>query len=165
MEESERGPRSALTRRTFCVRACGALSVVTVGSILPGCSGSPTSPSAAPTLPTINGSVANGVVSIAIDSASPLASVGGAALVQTSSGMFLVARTGQITVTALTAICTHEGCTVTFLPRQSVIWCPCHDGRFDLNGRVLSGPPPQPLPQYLVQRQPDGEIIVAEERA
>jgi Rieske Fe-S protein len=45
---------------------------------------------------------------------------------------------------AFSAKCTHEGCTVTFLPGQSVIWCPCHDGRFDLNGRVLSGPPPQP---------------------
>ena len=67
---------------------------------------------------------------------------------------------------AFSAKCTHEGCTVTFLPGQSVIWCPCHDGRFDpLNGRVLSGPPPQPLPPYLVQRQPDGGIVVSEERA
>ena len=30
---------------------------------------------------------------------------------------------------AFSAKCTHEGCTVTFLPGQSVIWCPCHDGR------------------------------------
>jgi len=67
---------------------------------------------------------------------------------------------------AFSAKCTHEGCTVTFLPGQSVIWCPCHDGRFnDLNGRVLSGPPPQPLLQYLVQRQPDGGIVISEEKA
>ncbi len=33
---------------------------------------------------------------------------------------------------AFSAKCTHEGCTVTFLPAQSVIWCPCHDGRFDI---------------------------------
>jgi len=66
---------------------------------------------------------------------------------------------------ALSAKCTHEGCTVTFLPEQSIIWCPCHDGRFDLNGRVLSGPPPRPLPPYIVQRQPDGGIAVSEERA
>jgi cytochrome b6-f complex iron-sulfur subunit len=66
---------------------------------------------------------------------------------------------------AFSAKCTHEGCTVTFLPGQSVIWCPCHDGRFDLNGRVLSGPPPRPLPQYLAQRQPDGGIVVSEEKA
>jgi cytochrome b6-f complex iron-sulfur subunit len=66
---------------------------------------------------------------------------------------------------AFSAKCTHEGCTVTFLPGQSVIWCPCHDGRFDLNGRVLSGPPPQPLPKYAAQRQPDGGIVISEERA
>ena len=67
---------------------------------------------------------------------------------------------------AFSAKCTHEGCTVTFLPAQSVIWCPCHDGRFDdLNGRVLSGPPPRPLTKYAVQRQPDGGIVVSEERA
>lgn len=66
---------------------------------------------------------------------------------------------------AFSAKCTHEGCTVTFLPGQSVIWCPCHDGRFDLNGRVLSGPPPRPLTQYLAQHQPDGGIIVSEEKA
>jgi cytochrome b6-f complex iron-sulfur subunit len=66
---------------------------------------------------------------------------------------------------AFSAKCTHEGCTVTFLPGQSVIWCPCHDGRFDLNGRVLSGPPPRPLTQYLAQRQPDSGIVISEERA
>jgi cytochrome b6-f complex iron-sulfur subunit len=67
---------------------------------------------------------------------------------------------------AFSAKCTHEGCTVTFLPGQSVIWCPCHDGRFDpANGRVLSGPPPRPLPQYLAQRQADGAIIVSEQKA
>ncbi len=48
---------------------------------------------------------------------------------------------------------------------QSIIWCPCHDGRFDLNGRVLSGPPPRPLPKYAVQRQPDGGIVISEEKA
>jgi len=66
---------------------------------------------------------------------------------------------------AFSAKCTHEGCTVTFQPAQSVIWCPCHDGRFDLNGHVLSGPPPQPLAKYAVQKQPDGGIVVSEERA
>jgi len=66
---------------------------------------------------------------------------------------------------AFSAKCTHEGCTITYQPGQSVLWCPCHDGRFDLTGRVLSGPPPQPLLKYLAKRQPDGGIVVSEERA
>ena|SRR5215472_2113687 len=61
---------------------------------------------------------------------------------------------------AFSAVCTHEGCTVTYRPGDSAIWCPCHDGRFDLTGRVLSGPPPKPLPKYAAKRQPDGSIIV-----
>lgn len=66
---------------------------------------------------------------------------------------------------AFSAVCTHEGCTVTYEPRQSILWCPCHDGRFDLNGRVLSGPPPRPLPRFIASRQPDGGVIVSVERA
>jgi len=66
---------------------------------------------------------------------------------------------------AVSAKCTHEGCTVSFLPAQSILWCPCHDGRFDVSGRVLSGPPPRPLTNYVAKRQPDGAIVVSEERA
>lgn len=66
---------------------------------------------------------------------------------------------------AFSAICTHEGCTVTYQPGQSILWCPCHDARFDLNGRVLSGPPPRPLPKYVARRQPDGGIMVVAQKA
>jgi cytochrome b6-f complex iron-sulfur subunit len=66
---------------------------------------------------------------------------------------------------AFSAKCTHEGCTITYQPGQSVLWCPCHDGRFDMNGRVLSGPPPQPLLKYEARRQPDGGIVISEQRA
>jgi cytochrome b6-f complex iron-sulfur subunit len=81
------------------------------------------------------------------------------------SGQRVIVVNAQDRTCAFSAKCTHEGCTVTYLPGQSVIWCPCHDGRFDLNGRVLSGPPPRPLSQYAVNRQPDGGIVISEERA
>lgn len=66
---------------------------------------------------------------------------------------------------ALSAKCTHEGCTITYQPGQSQLWCPCHDGRFDLTGRVLSGPPPKPLAKFTAQRQPDGAIVISELKA
>lgn len=66
---------------------------------------------------------------------------------------------------AFSAKCTHEGCTITYQPDQSQLWCPCHDGRFDLTGRVLSGPPPQPLAKFTAQRQPDGAIVISELKA
>jgi cytochrome b6-f complex iron-sulfur subunit len=80
------------------------------------------------------------------------------------SGQRVIVMQSQDQLFAFSAKCTHEGCTVTYQPAQSVIWCPCHDGRFDMNGRVLSGPPPQPLTKYAAQRQPDGSIVISEER-
>ena len=62
---------------------------------------------------------------------------------------------------AMEARCTHEGCTVQYVPGDSVVWCACHNGRFDLDGRVISGPPPRPLARWLAQREPDGGVTVA----
>ena len=80
------------------------------------------------------------------------------------SGQRVIVLQSQDQLLAFSAKCTHEGCTVTYVPGQSSIWCPCHDGRFDLSGRVLSGPPPKPLVKYLANRQPDGAIVISEER-
>lgn len=68
-------------------------------------------------------------------------------------------------VRALNAVCTHEGCTVQYLPGESVIWCACHNGRYDLDGRVISGPPPKPLEQYAVDVDKSGDISVDTGRA
>lgn len=46
---------------------------------------------------------------------------------------------------ALSAVCTHLGCSVKWDNEQNLIKCPCHGAKFDLNGRILSGPPPKPL--------------------
>lgn len=51
---------------------------------------------------------------------------------------------------AFTAVCTHLGCTVQYRPDLEEIWCACHNGHYDLNGNVLSGPPPKPLTEYTV---------------
>jgi len=64
-------------------------------------------------------------------------------------------------VCALEARCTHEGCTVQYVPGDSVIWCACHNGRFDLDGKNISGPPPRPLARWVAVREPDGGITVA----
>jgi Rieske Fe-S protein len=66
---------------------------------------------------------------------------------------------------ALAAKCTHEGCTVQYSTAESIIWCACHNGRFDLDGRVLAGPPPKPLREYQVHQTPDGGVILNMESA
>ena len=59
---------------------------------------------------------------------------------------------------AFNAVCTHLNCTVQYDPQAHYIWCACHNGRFDLNGKVISGPPPRPLEKYGVNVR--GEDIV-----
>ena len=81
---------------------------------------------------------------------SPLAAVGSAALLQTSSGNFLVAHTAQSTFSALSSICTHEVCTINGWSSQSFV-CPCHGSTFDTSGHVARGPAPSSLRQYPAQ--------------
>ena len=135
------------TRREFCVQTCQAASLATFAAMIEACGGSMTSPSSVPQLPTISASVASGAITIAVDATSPLATVGKAALVQTSSGNFLVARTAQDSFTALTAVCTHEACTVSGFDNQIYI-CPCHGSQYSTNGAVVKGPAPAALRQF-----------------
>lgn len=66
-----------------------------------------------------------------------------------SPGILINTPDGELK--AFTAICTHLACTVRYDSDSETIHCPCHNGRFDLAGNVLSGPPPAPLEQYDVQ--------------
>jgi cytochrome b6-f complex iron-sulfur subunit len=52
---------------------------------------------------------------------------------------------------ALTAVCTHLGCTVQFEPQANRIHCACHGGVYDPHtGGNVSGPPPKPLKLFKV---------------
>ena len=62
-------------------------------------------------------------------------------------------------VMAIAAGCTHLGCIVTWDEDQQVFKCPCHDGRFDAEGHVLSGPPPVPLNRHPAKIE-DGKIYL-----
>jgi Rieske Fe-S protein len=52
---------------------------------------------------------------------------------------------------AVSAVCTHLGCTVQYRAESGQIWCACHNGRYDVNGRNISGPPPRSLDAYNVE--------------
>jgi nitrite reductase/ring-hydroxylating ferredoxin subunit len=143
------------SRREFCVQAChgAALAAVgaTLGSVLQGCGGSGSgSGSAGSLLPVISATQSGGAVTLTIDAASPLAAVGAAALVQSSSGSFLVAHTAQDTFVAVTSQCTHETCTITRYASPSYV-CPCHGSQFSPTGQVVSGPASRPLTELRTQ--------------
>jgi Rieske Fe-S protein len=76
----------------------------------------------------------------------------------------LVVRTAEGQIHAVSAVCTHLECTVQFKADSSQLWCPCHNGLYDLAGNVVSGPPPRPLEKFVVnlRGEPgDQDIVVS----
>jgi Rieske Fe-S protein len=71
-------------------------------------------------------------------------------LIRTASGEFR----------AFSAACSHLACIVQYRPDIAHIWCACHNGHFDLNGRQIEGPPPSPLEAYAVNVRGD-QIVVS----
>lgn len=59
----------------------------------------------------------------------------------------LVIRQSATSYTALSMLCTHQGCQVN-QPSGGSIYCSCHGSRFDLHGNVIQGPAPSPLTNY-----------------
>ena len=50
---------------------------------------------------------------------------------------------------ALSNICTHMQCDVHWQPSLTSFLCPCHGGLYDIDGKNIGGPPPQPLAQWV----------------
>lgn len=72
----------------------------------------------------------------------------------------ILVRTPNDELKAFSAVCTHLNCTVQYDAKSSIILCACHNGRYGLDGRVISGPPPRPLEEFKVAIKKD-EIIVS----
>ena len=72
----------------------------------------------------------------------------------------ILIRTANDEVRSFSATCTHLDCTVQFRKDFGMIWCACHNGKYDLNGRNISGPPPRPLDEFRVVVQGD-EILIS----
>jgi cytochrome b6-f complex iron-sulfur subunit len=98
-------------------------------------------------LAVLSGSVSGRTVTVPASGA--LASAGSAALVTASvqPGAFLVFRSSQTSFSVLTAVCTHEGCTVDHFNGQLFV-CPCHGSRYTTAGSVANGPANRSLTSY-----------------
>ena len=83
-------------------------------------------------------------------------------IVKFGSRPALLIRVNETEWRAYSAICTHLNCTVQFQDSTRQIWCACHNGFYDLNGKVVSGPPPRPLEEFAVHIR--GEDIVITRR-
>lgn len=79
----------------------------------------------------------------------------------THPGLLMLTAEGEYR--ALSAVCTHLSCTVQYRNDLHQVWCACHNGLYDLNGRNVSGPPPRPLDAFQVHVRGD-EIVVSRKR-
>lgn len=88
--------------------------------------------------------------------------VGQGQVVAVNDKPVIMVNTTQGGLKAFSAICTHLGCISEWDQQRQFILCPCHDGRFNpVNGTVISGPPPTPLPQFQVFV--DGDVVYVSE--
>ena len=143
--------KTLVSRRQFCGGACQVASGAAIATLLTACgssSSSPSSPSSstASLLGVSNGQFTGTAVRVGVDGTA-LAQVGGALLVQSVAGVFLVARTAASAFTAIDAVCTHEGCTVTGADGDVYV-CPCHGSHYNRNGEVVNGPATASLRRY-----------------
>jgi cytochrome b6-f complex iron-sulfur subunit len=84
-------------------------------------------------------------------------------IVRFGSRPVILIRTAETEWRAFSATCTHLNCTVQYQEASHQILCACHNGLYDLGGRVVSGPPPRPLEEYTVHVR--GEEVVVSRRS
>jgi Rieske Fe-S protein len=106
--------------------------------------------------PTVAESAANEVVAAKISDLP----VNSGKIFKFGSRPGLVVHTQSGDWLAFTAVCTHLNCTVQYKSDTQKIWCACHNGMYDLNGNVISGPPPKPLEAYETHIR-NGEVVVS----
>jgi glycine/D-amino acid oxidase-like deaminating enzyme/nitrite reductase/ring-hydroxylating ferredoxin subunit len=70
---------------------------------------------------------------------------GEARVLKAGAQKLAIYRDPQGDLHALSAVCTHMGCTVAFNTAERTWDCPCHGSRFDTEGRVVHGPATKPL--------------------
>lgn len=137
--------RSPSDRRHFL--RCSACSLMGLAALtLPACGGEPgTAPVTDTPRDSTRKSVPQGVkfeivgsqIRVFIANVPELVAIPSAFLIEVAQT--IVIRTGALSFNALTAVCTHVGCTVSNFSGGQLI-CPCHGSAFDLNGNVLVGP-------------------------
>jgi Rieske Fe-S protein len=134
-------------------------SGATLATLFSACGGSPTSPSRpAALLGVLPGRFGGAGVQVTVGGSS-LDNVGGAALIESTAGVFLLSRTGANVFMAVDAICSHESCTITGADGNAYV-CPCHGSRYSRTGQVLEGPAKASLRQFATTFA-DGVVTIA----
>ena len=104
--------------------------------------------------------VVGGTITIPVEQYPAIGNVGGS-IVGKPAGLddkLIIARVATDQLIALSAVCTHRGCTVKLQADKAEMHCPCHDSAFAYDGTVLTSPATTPLKKYDVTF--DGSVAV-----
>ena len=71
-----------------------------------------------------------------------------------------ILRKSESEILVLSSRCTHLSCTVNWDEENRVFICPCHDAAFDAEGKVVNGPPPEPLGHFEYSVDTEGIITI-----
>ena len=126
---------TTIGRRPF-VYGAAAVCATAIG----GCAGYGKGRAAPPPAPSAQ--AAGAAASSAIANVADVPVGGGRIL---ADRQLVVTRPTTDEVRVLSAVCTHQGCTVDSVA-NGTISCPCHGSAFSLTGEVTSGPATTPLP-------------------
>jgi menaquinol-cytochrome c reductase iron-sulfur subunit len=77
-------------------------------------------------------------------------------------GEVFLLRAPEGNLTAFTTVCTHEGCSISLRKDDNgnqIFKCPCHNGTFEMNGKLIAGPPPRDMDK-LECFEKDGQVYV-----
>jgi menaquinol-cytochrome c reductase iron-sulfur subunit len=159
-QEPPTNDETTYARRKFLARAIAAIQAAIAGTLAVIVGGSVLSPSFARRRESW---VAAGALSELMESeptpvAISVARDDGYAQIVDRQVVFLV-RTGDSNVTALSSICTHLGCRVSWNHEARELRCPCHGGVFDRTGSVKAGPPPAALMQLPTRIEGDRILV------
>jgi menaquinol-cytochrome c reductase iron-sulfur subunit len=75
-----------------------------------------------------------------------------------SYGVYVYRSSATDTIT-FSNICTHLGCRVNWSTDKKDYLCPCHSAVFDIQGLVVSGPPPRPMYRYQ-NKVENGQLLI-----
>ncbi|MBP7845768.1 MAG: ubiquinol-cytochrome c reductase iron-sulfur subunit [Proteobacteria bacterium] len=68
-------------------------------------------------------------------------------------------------IVALSAVCTHLGCTPNWLNAEDKFKCPCHGSGFRSSGLNFEGPAPRPLERFAIALDDSGQIVIDKSRS
>ncbi len=73
-------------------------------------------------------------------------------IIRFGSEPVILMRVAEGDFRAFSATCTHLQCIVEYHSKDQLIYCNCHGGEYDVNGRNVAGPPPRPLTRFQVHQ-------------